>query len=150
MAESTYFLPADDEAVDILKRVCVGYDRFKHISPDQITLIFKVCIKNRFIAETRKIPSLYRTFIPGKDFIITLFRPTWEPMNLPQKVAVMYHELVHIGWDNEKAEYKMVRHDVEDFKELIEKLGFNYENALDLFKEMKTPVEAPACATESA
>lgn len=133
---TTYFIAGDSEAYGMLEEVLNGFPRFKHIQLSDIILFYKVAPNNRFVAETRKMSKLYSVLAPGKEIVITLYRPKWESMNRPTKIAVFYHELCHVGMDEEKEEYHLIRHDVEDFQELVVKLGFNYEKALDLMKEM--------------
>jgi predicted metallopeptidase len=137
----TYFLAGDQESYDVTKQVIAGFDRFKHINPDEILIIYKCSEKSRDAANVRKFPKLYSVLAPGKKILLVIWRPNWESTNLPKKIALIYHELIHIGFDEKKTDYKMVRHDVEDFKELISRLGFNYENAAELIKEMKSEVK---------
>jgi hypothetical protein len=134
---SSYFLLGDDEAYDILKKVLNGYERFKHIDFSDVLIAYKISNSSRFVASVRKVPKAYAFLAPGKELVLTIFRPDWESVNYPLKVAIMYHELLHVGYSEKKDEYFLIKHDVEDFKELLEKLGFKYEKALDLVKEMK-------------
>ena len=134
-----YFLSADSETYDLLKSVIHGFPRFSHIDPEKITLLFKVAKKCRWVGETRKMTPREAVAYPNKELIISLFRPNWESLNHPMQVAVFYHELMHIAYDAEKDKYSLVRHDVEDFTELVTKLGFGYENAAKLLEEMNAP-----------
>jgi predicted SprT family Zn-dependent metalloprotease len=74
-------------------------------------------------------------YLPGKKLLLLLNATEWDLMGKARRVALLFHELSHVASD-EKG-YKIVKHDVSDFKELITKVGFSYENSAALLKELE-------------
>ncbi len=62
------------------------------------------------------------------DFTITIFAPNVEGLTEEQLKMVMFHELLHIGieQEDESDRYYIVPHDLEDFKLIIDKFGTDY------------------------
>ena len=79
--------------------------------------------------ECEKIPAKYRWAIP-EDFSITLFFNNNIGLSEKQIKILLFHELLHIGIDyGENGEvYKIVPHDVEDFKLIINRFGLDWVN----------------------
>lgn len=81
--------------------------------------------KNKIVfADTRKVADVYSAFIPY-DFIITFYAPNVEMLDEEQKRILMWHELKHCGVDGKGNTY-VIPHDIEDFKEIIEKHGMDW------------------------
>lgn len=75
--------------------------------------------------ECEKIPAKYKWAIPA-DFSITLFSPNNEHMSAKQFEILLFHELLHIGIEQEadgSETYSVTPHDLEDFKTIIDKYG---------------------------
>jgi hypothetical protein len=75
--------------------------------------------------ECEKIPAKYRWAIPA-DFSITLFAPNNEHMSEHQLEILLFHELLHIGIEQNpdgSETYNTIPHDLEDFKTIIDKYG---------------------------
>lgn len=75
--------------------------------------------------ECEKIPAKYRWAIPA-DFSITLFAPNNEHMSEHQLEILLFHELLHIGIEQNPdggENYSIIPHDLEDFKTIIDKYG---------------------------
>lgn len=60
------------------------------------------------------------------DFTITLYQPNLIHFDEPQIKILLFHELLHIGIDEEKGTYSTVPHDLEDFKTIIDKFGTDW------------------------
>jgi len=73
----------------------------------------------------------------GTRYIIELYWSDWHLWTKAQKVAVIFHELLHqdceIG--------KIVKHDVEDFRMMVSKLGVDWFNKSDLPDLLETKVK---------
>jgi len=80
-------------------------------------------------ADCRKVPDLYKAFIPY-DFIICVYEPNAILLDEKQKEILMYHELLHVGLDPSGKLY-VVPHDVEDFNVIIEKYGLHWNGVGD-------------------
>jgi len=57
-------------------------------------------------------------------YLMELYWSDWNAWSKSQKVAVIFHELLHI--DSEVG--KTVKHDVEDFRIMVDKLGVDWFN----------------------
>lgn len=78
------------------------------------------------LGECTKVKPLYQAFIPY-DFLITFFEPNIEELSKKQKEILMMHELLHIGISTVgELTYRIVPHDVEDFREIIERYGLDW------------------------
>ena len=63
------------------------------------------------------------------DFTITLFLPNIENLSLEQKRILLFHELLHVGIEqNEDGDfvYSTRKHDLEDFKIIIDRFGTDW------------------------
>ena len=66
------------------------------------------------------------------DFTITLFEPNIEGLKDTQIAAVIYHELLHAGYTNDMETPWIIPHNIEDFKEVLDRFGtdWNYPGAI--------------------
>ena len=75
-----------------------------------------------------KVPPLYQIFAPY-DFIIVLYPENFKWFDEKQKKILLHHELMHIGVEelpDGSLGRKIVPHDVEDFKTIIDKHGLEW------------------------
>jgi hypothetical protein len=86
-------------------------------------------------AQVGKIPEKYKDIIyqfTGKyfSFMIEVFKENTVEMSREQMIALIYHELRHIQLVRKKnsAEITIVSHEVNDWLNMIEKLGVNWNN----------------------
>ena len=86
-------------------------------------------------ADCETIKEKYKEFMPY-DYIITFYEPNCAALDDERLKRVMYHELKHVGWEGD-GKYRITPHNVEDFRECIEKWG------LDWVKPDKDTTEAP-------
>ena len=77
--------------------------------------------------ECEKVPDKYKWSIPA-DFIITVFEPNVENFTEEQIRILLFHELLHIGIeeDGNEEKYYVRPHDLEDFKLIIERFGIEW------------------------
>ena len=92
---------------------------------DNISDTGKSWNKMRF-ANTNKIPAkwsdaIYQLTNTRFDYYIEFFKVNIEQMSKEQIVALVYHELRHVDPDG-----NMKHHDVEDWVEMVDKLGPNW------------------------
>lgn len=85
--------------------------------------------KKTIYGECEKIPAKYKWIIPY-DFTITIFEPNVERFTDKQMRILLLHELMHIGIevDGNEEKYFIVPHDVEDFKEIMNRYGVEWAN----------------------
>ena len=78
--------------------------------------------------ECIKVKELYEPFCPY-DFLIVLYEPNNVDFNDEQMYALMHHELLHVGIDEDmkgNLKYQIVPHDIEDFDEIISRYGLHW------------------------
>ena len=83
---------------------------------------------SRTCGECVKVQELYKAFTPY-DFLIVFYEPNIQHMNEAQLRILAEHELLHIGYEEgpEGPRYSIVPHDYEDFKQIIDKYGTDWD-----------------------
>lgn len=81
------------------------------------------------LATAQKLSALQRylssedeTSDEGHDFLILVGAEEWAELGAPQRRALVDHELMHC-WLNEKGEWTLRAHDVEEFADIIARHG---------------------------
>lgn len=79
------------------------------------------------LGECVLVKPIYQAFIPY-DFIIVIYEMNTIELSINQLKLLIYHELRHIGVSDTTAEpeYKIVPHDVEDFRSILEEFGLDW------------------------
>ena len=106
---------------------------FEHIKESDATII---CLasdcekkngKDRVVfGQCEKVADKYKWGIPC-DFTITIFEPNvagWDDESI--RILIM-HELHHVGID--EGRFYIVKHDLEDFKAIVEEFGASWSDA---------------------
>lgn len=78
--------------------------------------------------QCEKVQEKYKWSIPC-DFTITVFEPNCEGFTEEQLKILLFHELLHVGIELKEdgtEAYSVKDHDLEDFKEIIERYGTNW------------------------
>lgn len=76
-------------------------------------------------ADTEKVSDKMKALAPF-DFVITFYQPSCKDLPADRMEILMYHELRHIGYDATEGNCWIVPHDLEDFKDIIEKYGTDW------------------------
>lgn len=74
-------------------------------------------------ADTEKVKPKYSALLPF-FFIITFYEPSCANLDEDILKRLMYHELLHIGYDGDKM--WVISHDLEDFRDVVGKWGINW------------------------
>lgn len=81
-------------------------------------------------ADCSKVEAKYK-WCCNYDFMITVYQPNVElyEFNAEQIEALIFHELLHVGIDNEGNEpsYYVAPHDIEEFYSVINRYGENWQ-----------------------
>ena len=79
------------------------------------------------LGECEKVADKNRWAITS-DFTITLYEPNLYGLSDEQIKIILFHELLHIGiqWGDNGECYYVRKHDLEDFKVIIDKYGTNW------------------------
>ena len=75
-------------------------------------------------AECHQVKPLWQAFIPY-DFVIVFYEPNTMLMDDRQLEILMYHELLHVGMD-ENGSLKIQPHDIEDFRVILDEYGMDW------------------------
>lgn len=104
------------------------YEELRHIDPDKILFVVNHKSKgiskgHRILARMRKLSPIWTELLfqigsVSNFYMMEFFARNTEHLNESQIIAVIYHELRHIGPDG-----KLVSHDVQDFWNIIDGLG---------------------------
>lgn len=125
------------EAKGIITNLCAEYtDVLWAVRPDNITVL-GVSNKERpeksnKLAVCKPIKGVNKSLMQINNistrYVIELYFSDYNQWNNSQKIAVLFHELLHI--DSEIG--KTVKHDVEDFRIMVDKLGVDWFNDPEL------------------
>ena len=111
-------------------------DIFVDIRNSQATIVYLVSEHKKsangkvIFAQCEKVADKYKWGIPA-DFTITVFEPNVEGFSEEQKKELIFHELLHVGivFNADGTEnYNIRPHDLEDFKEVINRWGTDWSD----------------------
>ncbi len=124
----------------IAEKLIEKFCEIRHINPHRILFIEDIDWEEKsttgrtWMART-KIANKEFTDMTGYDYIIEFREFYTEQMKKEQIVALVYHELRHIGADG-----KLVKHDIEDWENMVATLGVDWATTLgdipDLIDEL--------------
>lgn len=106
-----------------------------HIAESQATIMFleseheKRSSGKTVYAQCERVPDKYKWAVPC-DFTITVYKPNVERFTDEQIRILLLHELLHVGIevDGNEETYRVIPHDIEDFKVIIERYGLEWSN----------------------
>lgn len=73
-------------------------------------------------ADTTKVSEMMQA-LTSYDFVITFYGHVVDDLPEAPLRILMYHELLHIGYDPETEKRWLIPHDVEDFERIITRYG---------------------------
>ena len=78
-------------------------------------------------AQCERIPDRFKWAIPY-DFMVTVFVPNVERFTDDQMRILILHELLHVGIevDGKEESYRIIPHDIEDFRLVLERYGLDW------------------------
>lgn len=106
---------------------------FEHLKGADVRVAFLSCTKLKrsknkvTFGECIKVTEINKVFNPY-DFFIVIYEPNVENFTDTQIKILIEHELMHIGVEYKDGEaiYYLVPHDLEDFKNIIDKYGTDW------------------------
>ncbi|MFW5803998.1 MAG: putative metallopeptidase, partial [bacterium] len=116
------------DAQELIENLCKEYpNELWAVRPNTVTVLGisnkERSKSNHKLATCRPINGAEKALMQINNiatrYIIELYFSDWNNWSRSQKLAILFHELLHI--DNELG--KTVRHDVQDFKIMVDKLG---------------------------
>lgn len=81
------------------------------------------------LGECKKLTGdIHKRFVPH-DYLVIIYEPNTTEFSEKQIKALLWHELKHIRIERKSDEWKfsIQPHDLEDFRELINKVGANWD-----------------------
>ena len=121
------------EYTEIANKLIKTKKSLKHLAGADVTIVYlssnieKKSNRKEVYAQCEKVPDRFKWAVPC-DFTITVFEPNVERFTKKQLQILLEHELKHIGIERDGNEeiYYIVPHDIEDFKEIIDKYGLDW------------------------
>lgn len=107
--------------------------KFQALQAYHVRVAFLVSDKEKrkngklILGECAKVPHKYKWCVPY-DFCITMYTENILHFTEEQKKILMYHELSHIGVneDGNEPSFYIVPHDIEEFTDIIKKYGLDW------------------------
>jgi len=62
-------------------------------------------------------------YLGERDFVMLVNWTTWGALEVPQRIALIDHELCHAGVDAETGKWGLLHHDVEEFGDVVRRWG---------------------------
>lgn len=82
--------------------------------------------RNRIVyADVEKVKDKIKAFM-RYDFLVTFYEPNCEGLDEEHMLRLMYHELKHIGFEAATDKFWIIPHDVEDFRDVIDRWGLDW------------------------
>lgn len=106
-----------------------NHDEFKDIIEAGITIVYLASTQAKkqkgklVFGQCEKIADKYKWGIPA-DFTITVFEPNIEGFTPEQVEALIFHELLHVGVEDDRLFIRP--HDIEDFSAVLKKYGVDW------------------------
>lgn len=121
------------EYKDMADMIIWEEEKLRWIKTMGVRISYVSCTKEKtnngklVLGECIKVEELQQVYCPY-DFIIVIYEPNIIGMDLNQIRILLHHELLHIGYEDTKTgvKYKVVPHDIEEFREIIDKYGLDW------------------------
>lgn len=135
-----------EEADELIKGLCEAQpDVLWCVRPETITVMAiensERNEKNTTLAKIKPVKGAEKAVFQANHiptrYIIELFWSDWHAWSMRQKQWIIFHELLHVHPDFEKS----IRHDCEDFKIILDKVGVEWtkkDNLPDLLDKSTT------------
>ncbi|WP_407399587.1 putative metallopeptidase [Treponema sp.] len=121
-----------EEAADLQDLAQICFDKFADVreAADAVIAFIwsekpKMSKGKVVFADTTKVEERVR-FLSRIDFIITFYRPACADLTGDQMEILMHHELMHVGFNSEDGKTKIIPHDIEDFRAILEAHGMDW------------------------
>ncbi|MEE9214910.1 MAG: putative metallopeptidase [Thermodesulfobacteriota bacterium] len=130
---SAKFEIADNTVEEIAERLVEKFSKkFLHINLQDVYFAFKDSQKSKWRAQTSLIKGVLSSFTK-KKVAVTIWKQHWVTSDEVERMLILYHEFLHLIYDDDKKNYVMVRHDIENFREMLMDFGIDEEKAKQVF-----------------
>ena len=125
----------DEEYAEIGASLIATDSLLEYIRESEVTIVYlasdqeKTKSGKEVFGECEKVPDKYKWAVPC-DFTVTIFEPNVERFSREQLEILILHELLHVGIEKDGNEetYYIRPHDVEDFREIIDRYGMDWND----------------------
>lgn len=120
-----------DELQLLAEAVVKKYANFNHLADGGCRIAFQYADNAKtssgkiVYADTERVKEKYKAFMPY-DFVITFYKGNTAGLTVEQMEHLMYHELKHVGYEPDERKFFIVPHDLEDFKDVVNKWGVDW------------------------
>lgn len=117
------------EYTEIGERLIAELEELADVREAEITIVYLASTlakkqKGKLVfGQCEKIADKYKWGIPA-DFTITVFEPNIEGFTPEQVEALIFHELLHVGVEDDRLFIRP--HDIEDFSAVLKKYGVDW------------------------
>lgn len=110
------------------------FEDLNHLDDPRCRIAYQHCDaekkKNKRVvfADTQLVNEKLKVFCPY-DFLITVYDGSCAYLDEEHIKRLIYHELKHVGFepgDGDEDKYFIVHHDLEDFRDVIDKWGIDW------------------------
>lgn len=131
-----------DELKDIVDLIVEAFpEKLGHIESNKILYSCFSQPKSNVKARIVPIQKRYEIFLDEGSYILEIHKESWEVADEGLRLYIILHELTHIpseGFNKESKEYKKtIKHDLEDFKDLVRDYGVDLEKVDQLVEKIQ-------------
>lgn len=119
------FVDANEEFMPIAKQLHEKYSNDLNVLPDKLMFLRRKT-KHKAYAYVKPIREEYQLLTEKKYFVV-IVDEMFNPLSDERKKWVILHEYFHCYYDEEKDQYKVRHHDVEDFSWILKDSTWNLE-----------------------
>lgn len=106
-------------------------NKFLHINVNDIHFVMKDSETSTWKANVRLLRG-FTTSLTSKKIGLSVWKQGWLTADETEKGFIVYHELMHILYDDETHAYKLRKHDVETFYEMLKEFGIDGEKTAEI------------------
>lgn len=119
----------DNDLAELGKKVIESHPELEALQYCRIGYLYadkEKNVKNKTVyADTEKLSDKMKALVP-LDFVITFYEPSCRNLTPDRMEILMYHELRHVGYDATDGTCSILPHDLEDFKDIVDKYGTDW------------------------
>lgn len=121
---------SDSEVIRLATKIIKRFsEELGHINVNDIHFAWRISSKSRYHGKTHLIRGEDKMFT-DKKVVIVLWLRSWKEHDPAWRALLLYHEMRHVLPKRKvKGEYSLVRHNLEDFVDIVNDYGPRWERA---------------------
>ena len=125
----------NDHYAELAQALIDTEERLAHLRDCEATICYlgsdreKTSRGRTVFGECERVADKNKWAIPA-DFLIVIYEPNCHGMDDEHLSRLIFHELLHVGIERDKdgnEKHSVVPHDLEDFRECVERWGVDWE-----------------------